>query len=203
MYAKSIKTRRNIIVKSAELFNKKGFAGTSLNDITEATGLSKGAIYSKFTDKEDIALAVLDYNTSKVLDGFKELIEKETTVVNKINAFGAYYQLNYKELIQNGGCPVMNAITEFDDQKGPICDRVKEKLGMWVGLMQDIIEEGKKDNSVKEEVNAGKYATLFVSMIEGGLLFAHFYTDPSHLLSSFEHINKILVAEVLTSAPQN
>lgn len=39
---KGEQTRRNIVLKSAELFNQKGYAGCSMNDIMEATGLKKG-----------------------------------------------------------------------------------------------------------------------------------------------------------------
>lgn len=41
---KAEKTRNFIVEKTAPIFNMKGYAGTSLNDITAATGLTKGSI---------------------------------------------------------------------------------------------------------------------------------------------------------------
>ena len=59
---KAERTRNFIIEKTAEIFNRKGYAGTSMSDITEATGLTKGSIYGNFENKEDVALAVFEYN---------------------------------------------------------------------------------------------------------------------------------------------
>ena len=58
--SKAEKTRQFIIEKTAPIFNKKGFAGTSLSDMTEATGLTKGSIYGNFADKDEVAMAAFD-----------------------------------------------------------------------------------------------------------------------------------------------
>lgn len=39
---KGDRTREHIIMKSAEIFNQRGYAGTSLNDIIADTGIKKG-----------------------------------------------------------------------------------------------------------------------------------------------------------------
>jgi len=63
---KSEQTKAFIIEKTAPLFNIKGYAGTSLSDITDATKLTKGSVYGNFTNKDEVALAVFDYNLNKV-----------------------------------------------------------------------------------------------------------------------------------------
>src|ERR1700722_8888899 len=64
--SKAERTRQFIIEKTAPIFNKKGYAGTSLSDITAATGLTKGSIYGNFADKDEVALAAFDYNIGKL-----------------------------------------------------------------------------------------------------------------------------------------
>lgn len=59
---KSLETRSFIIKKVAPLFNKKGFAGTYLSDMNEATSLSKGSIYGNFKDKNEVAIEALKFN---------------------------------------------------------------------------------------------------------------------------------------------
>ena len=54
MSTKSFETKQYILEKIAPIFNKNGYAGTSLSDVTKATGLTKGAIYGNFKDKEEI-----------------------------------------------------------------------------------------------------------------------------------------------------
>ena len=56
---KSERTRLFIVEKTAPLFNTKGFDGTTLSDLSEATGLTKGALYGNFADKDEIAVEAL------------------------------------------------------------------------------------------------------------------------------------------------
>ncbi|NGM90654.1 helix-turn-helix transcriptional regulator, partial [Parapusillimonas sp. SGNA-6] len=64
--SKSENTKQFIVEKTAPVFNTKGYAGTSMNDIMSATGLSKGCIYGNFENKDEVALAAFDYNHNKV-----------------------------------------------------------------------------------------------------------------------------------------
>ena len=61
---KAERTRQYIIEKTAPIFNKKGYAGTSLSDMTGATGLTKGSIYGNFNDKDEVALAAFDHSNT-------------------------------------------------------------------------------------------------------------------------------------------
>ena len=53
-------TRQLIIDKSMGLFNIKGYQATSISDITQATGITKGAIYANFNNKEEVAIAAFE-----------------------------------------------------------------------------------------------------------------------------------------------
>lgn len=54
------RTRRRLLEAAARLFAAQGFAATGLDEIAEEAGLTKGAVYSNFTSKADLALGVLD-----------------------------------------------------------------------------------------------------------------------------------------------
>src|SRR5215204_2574009 len=64
--SKADQTKAFIIEKTAPLFNTKGYEGTSMSDIEAATGLTKGSIYGNFTNKDEVALAVFDFNLQKI-----------------------------------------------------------------------------------------------------------------------------------------
>ncbi|MBM9618684.1 ScbR family autoregulator-binding transcription factor [Streptomyces zhihengii] len=53
------RTLRRIITAAAEQFEQNGYRGTSLDDITRAAGVSKGAFYFHFASKDQVAMAVL------------------------------------------------------------------------------------------------------------------------------------------------
>jgi len=56
---KKAQTRERLIEAAARVFAEKGFATTSLDEVADAAGLTKGAVYSNFENKEDLVRAVL------------------------------------------------------------------------------------------------------------------------------------------------
>src|ERR1700722_494245 len=88
---KAEQTRQYIIEKTAPIFNTKGNAGTSLSDMTEATGLTKGSIYGNFADKDEIALAAFDYNLQQVRALTSANMAGQNTVRDKILAYVNVY----------------------------------------------------------------------------------------------------------------
>lgn len=66
---KKARTRRRLLDAAAEVFAHRGFEATSLDEIAEVAGFSKGAVYSNFAGKEDLFLSVLDEHvTRQMLD---------------------------------------------------------------------------------------------------------------------------------------
>lgn len=53
--------RKEVLQKAIQVFWKKGFADTSVQDLEKATGVNKSGLYSEFNDKQDLFLACLEY----------------------------------------------------------------------------------------------------------------------------------------------
>jgi len=68
------RTRQRLLDVAVEVFMEKGFARASVEEIAERAGYSKGAVYSNFASKEDLALAVLDRRSEQQLAVLSELI---------------------------------------------------------------------------------------------------------------------------------
>jgi len=52
-------TRRRILQTASDLFVEHGYAGTSIRDISERVGMTKGSLYYHFPSKEDLLLALV------------------------------------------------------------------------------------------------------------------------------------------------
>src|ERR1700720_218337 len=81
---KGEQTRRDIVQKSAPLFNQKGYEGTSLSDLMEATGLQKGGIYRHFSSKEELATESFDYSWGKAVSGRLDGVAEVPDCVNRL-----------------------------------------------------------------------------------------------------------------------
>lgn len=169
---KAERTRNFIIEKTAEIFNKKGYAGTSLTDLTEATGLTKGSIYGNFENKEDVALAAFDYNHNKVIQLIQQRIQKENTYYGKLIVHAKVYDQFLKNDFPNGGCPILNTSTEADDTHEILKDRAAKAVLNWKKSIQGLIQAGIEAGEFKPQEDDAQLALSIIALIEGGIMIA-------------------------------
>lgn len=76
--------RKNAILDAAnELFEQKGFDGTSTNDILETVGIARGTLYYHFKSKEDIMDALIERYTEQLLKKAKHIGQDRTIPVHE------------------------------------------------------------------------------------------------------------------------
>src|SRR5882724_3803346 len=64
----------NAIARAAEKFWKAGYSGTSLDDLSEATGMNRPSLYGAFGDKRDLYLKALAHYWERSLVAMKEML---------------------------------------------------------------------------------------------------------------------------------
>ena len=163
-------TEQFIIEKVSELFNKKGFSGTSLSDLEKATGLTKGSIYSNFKDKEEVSLKVFEFNYHQLRESLLSRMHEKTTAKEKLLACIDFYIDYFPTMKFKGGCPIQNALVEADDTNPALFNRAKLALRSWKDSMQTILEVGIKNGELNRDLNAEHYAAYLVASIEGAIL---------------------------------
>lgn len=68
-------TKKEIIIEKAiELFSKNSIANTSIQDITDACGISKGAFYLSFRSKDDLLIEIIDQFIKELTVSFELLM---------------------------------------------------------------------------------------------------------------------------------
>ncbi|WP_336965227.1 TetR/AcrR family transcriptional regulator [Chryseobacterium contaminans] len=199
--SKAEKTKQFIIEKTATLFNTKGYNATSLSDITQATGLTKGSIYGNFENKDQVAIEVYKYNAallSKIMS--HSLGDQYPTSTEKLHAFVAFYRKNWRSVFSNGGCPLMNAATEADDSFPVLKQYVQKSFTLWTEKITAVIVQGQKNNELKDSVNADEYAALFIMLIEGGILLSKTMDNEKFLNQALDKV-KDMIDHELTLLP--
>jgi AcrR family transcriptional regulator len=68
-------TRNALVEAATEVFARRGFHAASLEEIAEAAGFTRGAIYSNFSSKEDLLLAVVDRYNDVLVDSFAGVLQ--------------------------------------------------------------------------------------------------------------------------------
>jgi len=191
--SKAEKTRQFIIEKTAILFNTKGYLSTSLSDISEATGLTKGSIYGNFENKDEVALAVFQYNYGTLRKHMQEVMKEEyPTVSDQLYALVSFYRNHWPLVFKTGGCPLMNAATEADDTFPVLSSQVKNSFESWIAAITEIIRSGQEKNEFSRTIDAEEYASLSVILIEGGILLSKSTGNERHLHYALDRVLQLI-----------
>jgi len=197
--SKAKRTKRYITEKTAEIFNKKGFNGTSMSDITTATGLTKGSIYGNFKNKEEVAIAAFNYNYQNLIKRFTIHLIQENTAIGRLHAFLKTYEALYEDIIHIGGCPILNNAVDSDDTNTILNALSSKAFYDWNKNLESIIKLGQSNGEVNNDIEAGFYSSLFVSTIEGGLVLAKSTGEKKY----FDHVIKHLKTTIKNSLSIN
>ncbi|WP_129716033.1 TetR/AcrR family transcriptional regulator [Pedobacter sp. SYP-B3415] len=169
---KSARTRQLIIERTAALFNTKGYAGTSMSDLTSATGLTKGSIYGNFENKESVAIAVFNHNLQQVEQIISSYKEQAASAHAALMAYVAAYRHFIDGDFPQGGCPIMNTATEADDTMPRLREMTVDALEKWQQSLVRIIEQGQQNGEFHATCQAEQTALSLIALIEGGVMIA-------------------------------
>jgi len=170
--SKADRTRQFIIETTAGIFNTKGYAGTSMSDLTEATGLTKGSIYGNFGNKEDVALAVFDHNYAKVSGLIQQRIQSAKNYHDKLMVYAQVYDQFTRSSFPVGGCPILNTAVEADDTNSLLKDRAAKAILKWKKGVQDLIQSGVDAGEFKQGLDHSRIALSIIALVEGGIMIS-------------------------------
>ena len=196
--SKADETRQYIIEKAAPIFNKHGYDGTSMSQLTAAIGMTKGAIYGNFKDKEEIAREAFEYNHSIIVRQIAAIVGTRKHACDKLIAFATFNIDSFDALCKQGGCPILNAAIDSDNSSSPIRFSVLQAIDQWLNSIIQIINSGKKKGEIKAHVDPDEFASLFVSSIEGSIMLSKVTGDSGHLEKAVNHIIDRVNSELRT-----
>ena len=190
---KAERTKQFIIEQAAPIFNSKGIAGTTIDDILAATKMAKGGIYGNFENKEAISIATVDFIFGKVSAKTHSVISKENTAVKKLFAF---LDLRKDPLVPfiEGGCPILNFGVDSDNTNPTVKKKVKAMIEGSMAVFVDILKEGMAKGELSAALNPEEYCLKVLVMLEGATLISR-VTDSAEPMHT---VIKMLKSELIS-----
>jgi AcrR family transcriptional regulator len=189
---KADKTRQLIAEKTAPIFNKKGFGATSLSDLTLATGLTKGALYGNYKDKEAIRMAAFGFAMQEVRTLAQTQLAQAKSFKGKLTALVGFFASYVLTPPVEGGCPLLNTAIEVDDGDESMRAVVVKELKSTVHYIAWLLEKGVAANEFKSDIDSKALAYTFFCSIEGALMFSRVEQSKDPMNMVVEHCKKIL-----------
>ena len=186
--SKGKQTRERILARSAQLFNRQGYYGSSLSDIMRETGLEKGGIYNHFTSKEQLALESFDYAYGLVQQRVRQALSGKFNAIERLVAITSVFQGIVEDPPVPGGCPILNTAIEADDADEMLRDRARAAMDNWRDTIHRIVNKGIDRHEIRPGVNADEVASILIATLEGAIMLSNLYKDSIHISRAANHI---------------
>ncbi len=190
-------TRDRIIVATNELFRRCGYNGTSLSQISEASGATIGSIYHFFPGgKEALAIAVVDATGEVYRELFESIAAEADSPARAFIDFftGAAAVLEESDFIDP--CPIGTIAREVASSNEPLRSAAERAFDSWIAAARTHLEVA----GVRPDM-ADELAVLFVSTVEGMFVVSRTRRDTAPLHAAGRHFAALVEQAVKDMAP--
>lgn len=159
--------KEEVLDKASVIFQTKGYNGTSIDDLLQATGLSRSSLYDTFQDKHNLYLESLNYYKNKSAHPLEDLKARNISGLKKIEALFNGVIKHITESPSSNGCLMVNAAAEMSKQcketNNVICNAKKD---MEV-LLEEWVKMGQEEGLINLKQSSKSYSLFLYSNICG------------------------------------
>jgi TetR/AcrR family transcriptional regulator, transcriptional repressor for nem operon len=158
----------DVVAAARDEFWSRGYAATSVDDLTTVTGLGKGSLYGAFGDKHGLFLRALDDYIASAIDGVRAQLRDQ--------AHGAYDRLTRHIRAQaravaadtsRRGCMMAKSAAELSATDEAVERKIERAYAAWRAELVDCIKEAQRDGAIDRKTNPQALATMLLAFMRG------------------------------------
>lgn len=169
-----------VLERATQIFWRRGYAATSLRDLTQATGLSTAALYNRYTDKDGLFVAVLRrYAEEGLVDRLERLPE-----LKPLDAIGAFFeQLVARSLADpdHRGCLLVNTALDGGALSEEARDLVRSRFRELEVFFSAQLRRAMTEGTLDPDTDVDATATALLGSVFGLRVLARLDPDPARL----------------------
>lgn len=163
-------TKKAIVEASMDLFARRGYHGTSIAQIAEATGLTKGALYWYFKGKEDLFLSVLDSIRENWQQAVMARVEASQGTLRKLEQL---FDATAEMVAAGTNPPSMHlflvsagAQTEMQEFE----EAIRSAYAGYVKALANTLKTGQEEGEIRRDVDVESVSVGIIGCLEGIVL---------------------------------
>jgi AcrR family transcriptional regulator len=164
---KGEQTRQAVLDQAVEVARRVGLGGLTIGTLAEQTQLSKSGLFGHFRSKEALQLEVLSEARRRFEDSVVRPAVSAPRGEPRVRALFERW-LRWEQA--PGGCPLLAAATEFDDQPGPVRDRLVQGMRDVFDMIGMVFRTGIAEGQFRPDADPEQFAQDFYGVI---LAFHH------------------------------
>lgn len=170
------KSRRELTSVAIDCFARYGFQGTSVDRIASIAGVTKGAIYYHFRDKDDLLAAA-------VMDRIAEFEARVETGCSGLSAAEALRRIAKVciEHAKDGDHSrfVISILVESIDTNAEISEQLRDMMRRFRAFVRSVVRRGQQSGAFRADVDPAEIAAHYVASVLGAEI--QYYQDPESI----------------------
>jgi AcrR family transcriptional regulator len=165
---KQASTRASLLKSAADVFERRGYAAASVEEITERAGFSRGAFYSNFDTKEELFLTLIESRIGDRLQEIADAFRDGQTAADRIRSGGRF--LDSLVAKDRQWCLLYMEFWGRAVRDPKLRRRFAAQYAAWRGGIAQIIESQSNDVGVELDAPPDELASALIALFEGQVL---------------------------------
>ena len=184
-------TSERILDVAERLVQTRGFNGFSYADVAEELKVTKASLHYHFPSKEDLGARHIQRYEENVLAALDGIDAESKNAREKLRRYASIYE---GVLGANRMCLCGMLAAEFGTLPKSMRDEMRHYFDANEQWLVAVLQEGKKDKSLRFTGSAAHLAQSLISALEGALMIARSYGDPSRFSAVSDRMLSALAA---------
>jgi TetR/AcrR family transcriptional regulator, transcriptional repressor for nem operon len=173
----SERTRALLLQAAFQEMHRSGYRSADLDAILAAAGVTKGALYYHFDDKEALGYAVVDEVMAS--DLHQKWVQPLRNAKNPLDVLvRIIHSESLKKEDVRRSCPLLNLSQEMSGLDEGFRRRTAKLFKDWHDAIAEALREGQKRGVVRNDIDANETATFLIAAYEGYVVLTKNSQDP-------------------------
>ena len=184
--------RDEVLTKAMNLFWKKGYYATSIQDLVDHLGINRGSIYDTFVGKDELYQEAIKLYRSQNAEALKQFLNEHDSVKEGIHALMLRNLNQVKCDTEKKGCFMVNCSTEYLPTHPSAHSIVEENKKIFIATLFGYLQSGVDSGELAAESNPQSLANFIFTFINGMMVVSKTSKDYSQLNKSINMVMELL-----------
>ncbi len=184
--------REQVLQRAMNLFWEKGYYGTSMQDLVDATGLNRSSLYNTFGSKLTLYQDTLAHYKKETGGMFQRALVRARDPLDAIRHVFEGFLPEIMEDCGQMGCFAMNCKSEMANQNTDIKKWLLDHQEQGIHTFKDLIEDGQKEGVINDKQEASSYAYFVFNALQGFRMTGILVKDRKILQDIIDNTMKVL-----------
>ena len=185
--------KEKLLGASQKLMLEKGFTATSVDEICEAAGVTKGSFFHYFENKEDLGKAVAEYYWQTMRAAWNDApFRRHSDPLKRVCGFIDFFVALSKDRSVEQRCLLGNFAQELSDTHPDIRNVCAKCFTEWAEDLKKDLDATKEKYLPKKHLDTKSVAEYIVATMEGSLLLAKAHQDRSINTKNLKHLKRYI-----------